>query len=452
MRVKKDGDIFSMSDNKPSVIARAREIIDSYQGDQIRIMEVCGTHTHEIFRLGIRQILPEKVRLISGPGCPVCVTPVDFIDEAVYLAMEKDVTICTFGDLVRVPGSFGTAGTAAGSAEKKSAVSEDADNNPAEKKTAVSGDADNNPAEKKSAVSGDADNNPAEKKSAVSGDAGNITAEKKAAGDENRKTARTAKIGSLAAARAAGARIQVVYAPQDAVAYAREHPEEQVVFLSVGFETTTPSSCLAVKEAQSEGLNNFSILTANKTMPSAYEAMKDSTDAFLYPGHVHAITGTSICEEMAKKGASGVVAGFTAKELMTALAVIVKKTQEGKPFFENCYPRVVRAEGSPAAQRLVEEMMEPCDARWRGIGVLPASGMKLRPEYAAYDARVKFDIPSMEGRENPACRCGEVLQGKCLPSDCKVFGKGCTPEHPIGACMVSGEGACSAFYLYGGDR
>ncbi len=441
-----------MSDNKPSVIARAREIIDSYQGDQIRIMEVCGTHTHEIFRLGIRQILPDKVRLISGPGCPVCVTPVDFIDEAVYLAMEKDVTICTFGDLVRVPGSFGTAGTAAGSAEKKSAVSEDADNNPAEKKSAVSGDADINPAEKKSAASEDADNNPAEKKSAASEDADNITAEKKAAGDENRKTARTAKIGSLAAARAAGARIQVVYAPQDAVAYAREHPEEQVVFLSVGFETTTPSSCLAVKEAQSEGLNNFSILTANKTMPSAYEAMKDSTDAFLYPGHVHAITGTGICEEMAEKGASGVVAGFTAKELMTALAVIVKKTQEGKPFFENCYPRVVRAEGSPAAQRLVEEMMEPCDARWRGIGVLPASGVKLRPEYAAYDARVKFDIPSMEGRENPACRCGEVLQGKCLPSDCKVFGKGCTPEHPIGACMVSGEGACSAFYLYGGDR
>ena len=440
-----------MSDNKPSVIARAREIIDSYQGDQIRIMEVCGTHTHEIFRLGIRQILPDKVRLISGPGCPVCVTPVDFIDEAVYLAMEKDVTICTFGDLVRVPGSFGTAGTAAGSAERKSAVSEDADNNPAEKKSAVSGDADNNTAEKESAASEDADNITAEKK-AVSGDAGNITAEKKAAGDENRKTARTAKIGSLAAARAAGARIQVVYAPQDAVAYAREHPEEQVVFLSVGFETTTPSSCLAVKEAQSEGLNNFSILTANKTMPSAYEAMKDSTDAFLYPGHVHAITGTGICEEMAEKGASGVVAGFTAKELMTALAVIVKKTQEGKPFFENCYPRVVRAEGSPAAQRLVEEMMEPCDARWRGIGVLPASGVKLRPEYAAYDARVKFDIPSMEGRENPACRCGEVLQGKCLPSDCKVFGKGCTPEHPIGACMVSGEGACSAFYLYGGDR
>ena len=367
-----------MSDNKTNVIARARAIIDSYDGKPIRIMEVCGTHTHEIFRLGIRQILPDKVRLISGPGCPVCVTPVDFIDEAVYLAMERDVTICTFGDLVRVPGSFGTSAP---------------------------------------------------------------TSEKK-----------TAKIGSLAAARAAGARIQVVYAPQDAVAYAREHPQEQVVFLSVGFETTTPSSCLAVKEAQSEGLTNFSILTANKTMPSAYAAMKDSTDAFLYPGHVHAITGTGICEKLAEEGTSGVVAGFTARELMTALAVIVKKTQEGRPFFENCYPRVVRAEGSPAAQRLVEEMMEPCDARWRGIGVLPQSGVQLRPEYAAYDARVKFNIPSMQGRENPACRCGEVLQGKCMPSDCKVFGKGCTPEHPIGACMVSGEGACSAFYLYGGDR
>jgi hydrogenase expression/formation protein HypD len=325
--------------------------------------------------------------------------------------MEKNVTICTFGDLVRVPGSFGTAG-AAKAADKGSGQGQ------------------------KARESGQGQEAPLQ-----AGDA---------AGQE--RSAKTAKIGSLAAARAAGARIQVVYAPQDAVAYAKEHPQEQVVFLSVGFETTTPSSCLAVKEAMSEGLTNFSILTANKTMPAAYAAMKDSTDAFLYPGHVHAITGTGICEELAREGTSGVVAGFTAKELMTALAVIVKKTQEGKPYFENCYPRVVRAEGSPAAQRLVEEMMEPCDARWRGIGVLPASGVKLRRKYQDYDARIKFNIPSMEGRENPACRCGEVLQGKCLPSDCKVFGKGCTPEHPIGACMVSGEGACSAFYLYGGDR
>ena len=204
-----------------------------------------------------------------------------------------------------------------------------------------------------------------------------------------------------------------------------------------------------MKQAVEEGLTNFSILTANKTMPAAYAAMKDSTDAFLYPGHVHAITGTAVCEELAEEGTSGVVAGFTAKELLSAIAVIVKNIQKGEPFFENCYPRVVRREGSPRAQRLVEEMMEPCDARWRGIGVLQMSGLQLRPQYADYDARHKFGLPQIEGRENPACRCGEVLQGKCLPSDCRVFGTGCTPEHPVGACMVSGEGACSAFYLYG---
>ena len=376
-----------MGDNareKKSVISRAREIIDNYQGKEIRIMEVCGTHTHEICRLGLRQILPPPIRLISGPGCPVCVTPVSFIDEAVLLATDHNVTICTFGDLVRVPGS-GLIPTEAGD------------------------------------------------------------------GASGGKPAFRKIPASLAAARAAGARIQVVYAPQDAVAYAKEHPEEEVVFLSVGFETTTPTACLAVQEAQREGLSNFSILTANKTMPAAYEAMRGSMDAFLYPGHVHAITGTSICEQLATRGTSGVVAGFTAKELLTAIAVIVKRTEEGKPFFENCYPRVVRPEGSPAAQKLVDEMMEPCDARWRGIGILPASGMKLREKYAAYDARIKYALPRIEGRENPACRCGEVLQGKCLPSDCGVFGRGCTPEHPVGACMVSGEGACSAFYLYGKD-
>ena len=410
-----------MSDKKTDVIARARQIIDSYQGAPIRIMEVCGTHTHEIFRLGIRQILPPTIRLISGPGCPVCVTPVDFIDEAILLAMEHGATICTFGDLVRVPGSAGV---------------------PAVRKTGA--DASDNTAKAAEKTAAKAAENPKSETEETEKDAAS------AAGPADSSAGKGRRIGSLAAARAAGAKIQVVYAPQDAVAYAEEHPQEQVVFLSVGFETTTPTACLAVQEAQQKGLTNFSILTANKTMPSAYAAMKDSTDAFLYPGHVHAITGTGICEELARKGTSGVVAGFTAKELMTALAVVVKKTQEGKPFFENCYPRVVRPEGSPAAQKLVEKMMEPCDARWRGIGVLPDSGMKLRAEYADYDARVKFALPAMEGRENPACRCGEVLQGKCLPSDCKVFGTGCTPEHPVGACMVSGEGACSAFYLYGG--
>ena len=353
----------------------AREIIENYNGPKVRIMEVCGTHTHEIFRLGIRKLLPEQVELISGPGCPVCVTPVSFIDEAIYLALEKGVTICTFGDLVRVPGT---------------------------------------------------------------------------------------KM-SLAGAREQGAKIRIVYSPADAEKYAKEHSDEQVTFLSVGFETTTPAGCLSVKAAKEDGLDNYSLLVANKTMPQAYEALKGSADVFLYPGHVNAITGTRLCEALTEEGVSGVVAGFTARELMTALAVALVKFQEGKPFFVNCYPRVVTQDGSKEAQELVDEMMEACDSEWhasiisstsscasewRGLGMIPASGLQLRPEWKNFDARIKYQMPKMEGKPNPACRCGDVLQGKCKPSDCKVFGKGCTPQHPIGACMVSGEGACSAYYQY----
>ena len=301
----------------------AREIIEGYQGPPVRIMEVCGTHTHEIFRLGIRRLLPPQVELISGPGCPVCVTPVGFIDEAVYLALEKQVTICTFGDLVRVPGT------------KK----------------------------------------------------------------------------SLADA--------------------------------------TPAGCLSVKKAGEDGLSNYSLLVANKTMPQAYQALKGSADVFLYPGHVNAITGTALCEHLAEEGISGVVAGFTAKELLTALAVALVRFQEGKPFFVNCYPRVVKSEGSPEAQKLIDELMEPCDSEWRGLGVIPGSGLVLRKEWEAFDARKKYAVPPIQGRPNPACRCGDVLQGKCRPSDCKVFGKVCTPQHPVGACMVSNEGACSAYFMYG---
>lgn len=341
----------------------AAQLLQGYAGPPVRIMEVCGTHTHEIFRLGIRKLLPPQVDLISGPGCPVCVTPVGFIDEAVWLVLEQGVTVTTFGDLVRVPGT------------KK----------------------------------------------------------------------------SLAAARAEGGKLQVVYSPLDAVDYAEQHPEEQVTFLSVGFETTTPASCLAVELAQKKGLNNFSLLTANKTMPNAYAALKGSADVFLYPGHVHAITGTAMLEEMAREGISGVLAGFTAKELVTALAVAVTRFERGESFFVNAYPRVVKPEGTPDAVALTERLMEPCDNEWRGLGVIPGSGMRLRAEYADFDARKKFNMPHIEGHPNPACRCGEVLQGKCKPSDCPVFGKACNPQHPVGACMVSGEGACSAFYQYGGN-
>ena len=338
----------------------SREIIENYDGPKLRIMEVCGTHTHEIFRLGIRNILPENIELISGPGCPVCVTPVGFIDEAIMLALEHDCTIMTFGDLVRVPGTE----------------------------------------------------------------------------------------MSLAGARAKGAKIQPVYTPTDAYEYAKEHPEEQVVFLAVGFETTTPSACMAVQMAKKDGLQNFSILTANKTMNNAYRALKGSADAYLYPGHVNAITGAKSCEQLVDEGIYGVVCGFTAKEILTALAVTIVKLQEGKPFFKNCYPRVVTQEGSIPGKQMIEETMEPCDSEWRGLGIIPQSGLQLREEYAAYDARKKFALPKIEGKPNPACRCGDVLQGKCKPSDCKVFGTGCTPLHPVGACMVSNEGTCAAWYAY----
>ena len=340
---------------------KAVDFLKNYDGEKVRIMEVCGTHTHEIFRNGIRNLLSDKIELISGPGCPVCVTPAGFIDEAIELALDKGVTICTFGDLVRVPGSE----------------------------------------------------------------------------------------MSLAIARGKGAKVQTVYSPQDAEKYALQHRDEEVAFLSVGFETTTPSSCIAVKNAEADGISNFALLTANKTMPGAYHAMADYTDVYLYPGHVHTITGLGDCEEMLEKGMSGVISGFTPSELVTAIAIAVKKFSEGKPFLVNAYPRVVTGKGSPEAMALVEKYMQPCDAEWRGIGVIEDSGRELRAEYERFDAAKKFGIKRTSGRSNPGCRCGEILKGQCKPHECPLFGKVCTPEHPVGACMVSNEGTCSAYYQYG---
>ncbi len=337
------------------------DILRNYSGPKIRVMEVCGTHTHEIFRLGIRSLLSENIELISGPGCPVCVTPPGYIDSAVELAIRHNAVITTFGDLIRVPGST----------------------------------------------------------------------------------------QSLADARGQGAALKAVYSPLDAVEFAIANPDREVVFLAVGFETTTPSACLAVKQARAAGIKNFSILCANKTMPEAYKALKGSADAFLYPGHVHAIIGTGLCEELTGVGVSGVVAGFTAGDVVRALSMIVKGVETGKPFFANAYERIVRAEGNIAAQKLIGKMMEPCDCTWRGLGVIPGSGLKLRAEWSEFDAVNKFSLTPDDGRVNPGCRCGEVLRGICKPCDCPLFGKVCDPLHPVGACMVSGEGACSAFYQYG---
>lgn len=345
-------------------LARAREIVCSYEGPALRIMEVCGTHTHELFRLGIRSLLPPAIRLISGPGCPVCVTPQGFIDDAARLALDKGAAVCTFGDLLRVPGSA----------------------------------------------------------------------------------------GSLSQARGQGADVRVVYSALDCLAMAAREPAKEFVFLSVGFETTVPSECLAVKKAALQGIGNFSLLCANKTMPEAYKALRGCADAFLYPGHVCAVTGTGTCRAMAEAGVSGVVAGFSAQELMTALAVIVSLSRDGMPFFRNCYPRVVREEGNPAAMALVAEIMEPCDSEWRGLGVIPGSGLRLKPSYRNFDALHKFAIAPSRTSRTTACRCGEVLRGGIQPPECPLFGRACTPEHPVGACMVSHEGACSAWHLYGMQR
>ncbi|MBQ7694998.1 MAG: hydrogenase formation protein HypD [Lentisphaeria bacterium] len=337
------------------------KIIEEYSGRPLRIMEVCGTHTHEIFRHGIRKILPPAITLVSGPGCPVCVTPPGYIDSAVDLALKHHAVICTFGDLIRVPGSE----------------------------------------------------------------------------------------TSLAGARTQGAEIRPVYTPLDAVEIARENPEKEVVFLAVGFETTAPSACIAVKHAKRDKVKNFSLLTSNKTMPQAYRTLAGCVDAFLYPGHVHTIIGSGICRELVTSGVSGVIAGFQADELLTALAVIAVRANEGQgAFFENCYPRVARDEGNPAALKLLDEVMAPCDAEWRGLGVIPGSGLKLGGEYADFDARLKFGEPECSGRPHPGCRCGEILKGVLKPEGCPLFGKVCTPLHPVGACMVSHEGACSAYYQY----
>ena len=339
-----------------------QNLLKNYSGRPLRIMEVCGTHTHEIFRLGIRSLLSGKIELISGPGCPVCVTPPGYIDSAVELALKHNVVIATFGDLIRVPGTS----------------------------------------------------------------------------------------MSLAMARAQGATVKTVYSPLDAVDLATENPGKEVVFLAVGFETTTPSACIAVKRAAAGGVANFSILTANKTMPEAYKALQGSADAFLYPGHVHAIIGTGLCEELKNNyGVSGVVAGFTAPEIIKALGLIVEYAQKNEPFCCNAYSSVVQAQGNLAAQKLIADMMEPCDCVWRGLGEIKGSGMKLRAQWSKFDAVEKFSLQPGEGKCNAACRCGEVLKGICKPCDCPLFGKVCTPVNPVGACMVSGEGACSAFYQYG---
>jgi hydrogenase expression/formation protein HypD len=328
-------------------------------------MEVCGTHTMAIARYGIHSIIPENIRLVSGPGCPVCVTPVEFVDTAIELAKQKDVIITTFGDMLRVPGSETT----------------------------------------------------------------------------------------LYYMRAEGMDIRIVYSPTDAVGLARENGSKTVVFLAVGFETTTPTIAGAIKIAERENISNFAILNGNKIMPPAMTGLAASgdlkLDGFICPPHVSAITGTKIYDFLAEDYSKGcVVAGFEPTDLLQAILMLIRQINEDKIRVENQYSRVVTVDGNQKARDLVDFYFTPVDSRWRGLGIIPLSGLTLKDEYIEFNALTRFEVDVADAEEDPYCICGDVLTGRKLPTECRLFGKGCTPDSPKGACMVSAEGSCAAYYKY----
>jgi hydrogenase expression/formation protein HypD len=330
----------------------------------LTFMEVCGTHTMAVARYGLRELLPEGLRLISGPGCPVCVTAIADLDRVVALARLPEVTLATFGDLIRVPASRTT----------------------------------------------------------------------------------------LAAERAAGADVRVVYSARDAVQIAADELDREVVFAGIGFETTAPTIAASLLEARERRLANFSVLSMHKTMPLPLKALLDLGETpisgFLLPGHVSVVTGTACYEFLARDyGVAGVVAGFEPRDILLALLRLVRQTA---PAIAIEYGRAVRPEGNLIAQRLMEQVFAPSDADWRGLGVIPGSGLALRSEYADADAALRFPMEVGPPLETAGCCCGEVLRGVTDPADCALFGVRCTPEDPVGACMVSSEGACAARYRFRG--
>jgi hydrogenase expression/formation protein HypD len=331
-------------------------------------MEVCGTHTMALFETGVRAVMPENVELISGPGCPVCVTTDGYIDAAIELAAKNNVTLATFGDMVRVPGLH----------------------------------------------------------------------------------------GSLESLRSRGARVVIVYSPLTAVDMARRSPREEVVFLAVGFETTVPAVARAVDIAAQEKIENFSILSAHKTIPTALSALlkgKTPLDGLLCPGHVSAVIGSDAYEPIVRAHhVPCVVSGFEASDMLRALTMLVQQVIAGVPRVENAYVRAVQPEGNPRAQELIRQVFQPCDADWRGLGTIPGSGLELRDSYRKFDARVRFGVSIHESKPRAGCRCGEILKGEARPVDCPLFGRACTPESPCGPCMVSSEGTCAAYYKYGEFR
>ena len=325
------------------------------------IMEVCGGQTHSIVRFGVDEMIPDEVTLVHGPGCPVCVTPLELIDKAISIASRPNVIFCSFGDMLRVPGSH----------------------------------------------------------------------------------------DDLLTVKAAGGDVRILYSPTDALKIAREHPDKEVVFFAVGFETTAPANAMSVYQ----GIPNFSVLVSQVLVPPAIEAILSSPDtrvqAFLAAGHVCAVMGYTEYEPLARKyHVPIVVTGFEPVDIIQGIYMVVKQLEEGRAEVENQYARAVRREGNIPAIQIMREVFRIIPRKWRGIGEIPESGLGLAEKYAAYDAETKFDLGDYTVEEDSECISGLVLQGLKQPSECPAFGGRCTPEHPLGATMVSSEGACSAYYRY----
>ena len=350
----------------PALARELVQFIDKFApAEGATLMEVCGTHTVSIARAGIRGLMPVRLRLASGPGCPVCVTSNRDIDTVIALARIPDVTIATFGDMTRVPGST----------------------------------------------------------------------------------------SSLLAEQAAGRSIQIVYSPLDALRMAQENPDRQIVFVGVGFETTTPLVARSVKRAADLSLSNYSIFAAHKNMPNALEAIvadpQLKVDALILPGHVSTIIGARPYEFLARKyGVPGVITGFEPVDILQGVAMILRQLHEGRSEIEIAYARGVMYEGNPHALAAIDEVFETCSATWRGLGDIPGSGYRLHEQFADFDAVRRFQ-PEVEPTIEPkGCKCGDVLRAHMTPSDCPLFRKVCTPENPVGPCMVSSEGSCAAYYRY----
>ena len=345
----------------------AGEIVRLSAGRKFKFMEVCGGHTHSIYKHGLQDLLPENVELVHGPGCPVCVIPMGRIDDAMAIARTPGVIFATFGDMMRVPSSS----------------------------------------------------------------------------------------GSLLDAKADGADVRFVYSPLDALKLARDNPDRQVVFFAVGFETTAPSTAATLLRARDEGLRNFSVFCNHVTIIPAIKAILDSPgmqlDGFIGPGHVSTIIGLSPFEFIpALYGKPLVVSGFEPADILQSIVMILEQLERGAPAVENQYARVVRPEGNRRALEILAATMElRSHFEWRGLGFITQSALKVRAEFAEWDAEVRYPVPGLRVADPKACQCGEVLKGVIKPWQCRVFGTACTPETPIGSCMVSPEGACAAYYNYG---